>query len=186
MKRILIIIIIFVTNCHVMFSQETLSVFFVDAVTKSVPVYANDSDTKSFTNIRESKEKENWNDVEILDQSNNRYKVCITPYSDENATPINGWVDKEQCGVLLFGKYIDKNLTVVSLYLTPDQPYPFLKITDQYADDFRKYTNDKAVPVLDYKFYNEKYWIKTVIYKDKKKIIGWTTDYCPNIYGACN
>ena len=42
-----------------------------------------------------------------------------------------------------------------------------------------------AVPVLDYKLYKGKYWIKTVVIKDKRKIIGWTTNYCPNPYDSC-
>ena len=63
----------------------------------------------------------------------------------------------------------------------------FIKITDKYAYGFDKYadTKSKAVPVLDYKFYKGTYWIKTVIIKEERKIIGWTTDYCPNPYDSC-
>ena len=121
-----------------------------------------------------------------MEKSDKRYKVCIVLCFDEDEAPINGWIDKEQCGVWLHGRFINPNLSIVNLYLMPDQPYPFLKITDQYADDFGKYTNGKAVPILDYKFYNGEYWIKTVITKDKKKIVGWTKDYCPHIYNSCN
>lgn len=157
-----------------------------DSITNGVPVYANDTSIESITNIKEDSIKKNGYDVEILAQSNNRYKVRITSSLYENATPINGWVDKNQCGVWLHGRFISPDLCFVSLYLMPDQPYPFIKITDRYADDFGKYTNNKAVPVLDYKFYNGMYWIKTVIIKDKENIIGWTRDYCPNVFGSCN
>ena len=95
-------------------------------------------------------------------------------------------MEKEQCGVWLRGRYIKSGLWNVYFYKYPGQLHPFLIITSKYPDSFSKYDNDKAIPVLDYKLYEGKYWIKTVITKDKKRIIGWTKDYCPNIYGACN
>ena len=186
MKKLLVIIIV-LAKCQFIFSQEeNLSVFFLDAETNSVPVYSNDTDNDIITNIKEFSSKENWHDIEILGKSGKRYKVCIVSCFDEDEAPINGWIDKEQCGVWLDGRFINPNLSIVNLYLMPDQPYPFLKITDQYADGFGKYTNGKAVPILDYKFHNGEYWIKTVITKDKKKIVGWTKDYCPHIYNSCN
>ena len=39
---------------------------------------------------------------------------------------------------------------------------------------------------LDYKLHNGEYWIQTVIIKDNKKIVGWTKDFCPSVYDACN
>lgn len=186
MKKI-IIIFVFIAKCHILFSQEeNLVVFLADATTNSVPVYANDTSMDCITNIKEDSIKKNLYDVEILVQSNNRYKVCITSSMDENTSPINGWVDKESCGVLLHGRYVTSDVCIVSLYLIPDQPYPFLEITDKYADGFGEYTNNKAVPILDYKLHNGEYWIKTVIIKDNKKIVGWTKDYCPNVFGSCN
>lgn len=186
MKK-LIIIIVLIAKCHVLFSQEeNFEAFFVDAITKAVPVYANDTGNDIITNIREFTEEENWHGVEILEKSDKRYKVRITSCVDENPVPINGWIDKEQCGVWLYGEFINLSLTIVSFYLTPNQPYPFLKITDTFADGFGKYTNDKAAPVLDYELHDGKYWIKTVITKDKKKVVGWTMNYCPNVFCSCN
>ena len=186
MKK-LIIIIVLIAKCNVLFSQESFSTFFADAVTEGVPVYSNDTGNDIITIIKEFTEKENWHDVEIWEKSDKRYKVHITSCQDSIATPsINGWVDKEQCGVFLYGRFTNQNLAIVSFYLTPDQPYPFLKITDQYPDAFGKYSNGKAVPVLDYELHDGKYWIKTVITKDKKKVVGWTRNYCPNIFCSCN
>ena len=185
--RIFFIIIILVANCNVSLSQEPFSTFFADAVTKDVPVYSNDTCANHFTIIREYEEKENWHNVEIWEKSDNRYKVHITLYQDSTATPpIDGWIDKEQCGVWLYSISLKQSLWNVYFYKKPDQSCPFLRITSKFPDDYFHYTNGKAAPVLDYKFYNDKYWIKTVIIKNKKKIIGWTTDYCPNVYGACN
>ena len=186
MKK-LIVIIVLIAKCHILFSQEeNFEAFFVDAITKAVPVYADDTGNDIITNIKEFREKENWHDIEILETSNKRYKVRITSSVGENLVPINGWVDKEQCGVWLYGRFADTEHSIVSFYLTPNQPYPFLKITDKYSDDFGKYTNNKAVPVLDYEFHDGDYWIKTVITKDKKKVVGWTKNYCPNVFCSCN
>ena len=124
MKK-LIIIIVLIAKCHVLFSQEeNFEAFFVDAITKAVPVYANDTGNDIITNIREFTEEDNWHGVEILEKSNKRYKVRITSCVDENPVPINGWIDKEQCGVWLYGEFINLSLTIVSFYLTPNQPYP--------------------------------------------------------------
>ena len=186
MKKI-IIIFVFIAKCHILFSQEeNLVVFFVDAITNVVPVYSNDTDNDSITNIIEYAEKENWHDVEILGQSNNRYKVHITSSTNENVESIIGWVDRERCGVWLHGKYMKKELFIISLYSKPGQSNPFIRLQSKFFGDFERYTNGKAAPVLDYKLYNGEYWIKTVIVKDKKEIIGWTKDYCPNVYDSCN
>ena len=189
MKKIVIIFIFVIAKCLAIFSQENnLVVFFTDAITSSVPVYSNDTAIVSFTTIQEDTMRENWHDVELIAQSNTRYKVRITAINEENVAPIIGWVDKEQCGVWFWGRLIKPEYYVVSLFHIPEQLYPFIKITERYPDSFDKYaiTNSKAFPILDYKLYNGKYWIKTIILKDKKKIIGWTTDYCPNVYGSCN
>lgn len=53
MKKIIIIIIL-IAKCNVLFSQEeNFEAFFVDAVTKGVPVYSNDTCANHFTIIRE-------------------------------------------------------------------------------------------------------------------------------------
>ena len=102
--------------------------------------------------------------------------------------PITGWVDKEQCGVWFWGRWTKPENCIVSLYHMPGLLCSFIKITGKYPDCFDNYstTNNKAFPVLDYKLYKGEYWIKTVIVKDEKKIVGWTKDYCPNVYGSCN
>lgn len=189
MKRLIIVFFLILIKCHLLFSQEeNLVVFFTDAVTNSVPVYSSDTTIVSFTTVKEDPEKENWHEVEILGQSDNRYQVRITAINEENVAPINGWVDKEQCGVWFWGRLIKPEYCVVSLYYKPEQSNPFIKISDKYPDSFDKYaiTNSKAFPVLDYKLFKGEYWIKTTIVKGKKKIVGWTTNYCPNIYGSCN
>lgn len=188
MRKIIILIVAIIVNSPVLFSQEIFeAIFFVDAVTSGVPVYRNDTCINSFTIIKESSEKEDWHCVDILAKSKNRYKVHIVLCNGSTATPpIDGWVEKEQCGVWLRGRYIKSGLWNVYFYKYPGQLHPFLKITSKYLDSFSEYDNDKAVPVLDYKLYEGKYWIKTVITKDKKRIVGWTKDYCPNVYGACN
>ena len=72
--RKLIIIIILIAKCHILFSQEeNFEAFFVDAITNSVPVYANDTGDDIIANIREFTEKENWHGVEILEKSNKRF-----------------------------------------------------------------------------------------------------------------
>ena len=63
---------------------------------------------------------------------------------------------------------------------------PFMKLSSRYFGDFERYTKGQAASVLDYKLYNGEYWIKTAIIKDNKKIVGWTKDYCPSVYDACN
>ena len=188
MKKLIIVIIIIV-KCHLLFSQEKkFVVFFTDAITNGVPVYSSDTASVSFASVSEDAEKENWHDVEILGKSNNRYKVRIKAINEEDVAPINGWVDKEQCGVWLWGRWKKTESCIISLYHMPGQLYSYIKITGKYPDSFEKYstTNYKTWPVLDYKLYKGEYWIKTVIVKDKKEIIGWTTNYCPNVYGSCN
>jgi hypothetical protein len=61
-----------------------------------------------------------------------------------------------------------------------------MELSSRYFGDFERYTNGQAASVLDYKLCNGEYWIKTVIIKDNKKIVGWTKDFCPNVYDACN
>ena len=189
MKKTVAILFFVIVKCQVLFSQkDNLVVFFTDAITNSVPVYADDTTIVSYTSVKEDTEKENWHDVEILEQSNNRYKVCITAINEENIAPITGWVDKEQCGVWFWGRWTKPENCIVSLYQMPGLLCSFIKITGKYPDCFDNYstTNNKAFPVLDYKLYKGEYWIKTVIVKDEKKIVGWTKDYCPNVYGSCN
>ena len=184
MKK-LIVIIAFIVKCHILLSQEEkLVVFFTDAITSGVPVYSDDTDTISIAIVREYAEKENWHDVEILGQSKNRYEVRIIAINENNIAPIVGWGDKVRCGVWLRGKNINSGLWSVSLYRSPSKLNPFMEIMDKYIDGFGTYTNDKAVPVLNYKLYKGKYWIKTEIIKDNNRIIGWTRDYCPNVYGS--
>ena len=169
------------------FSQENnLVVFFRDAITDSIPIYSSETSTDYIAKIKEDPEKENWHDVEILKVSDNRYKVHIMPLNVANVVPIDGWVDKEQCGVWLRAWHQEGELFIVRLYSEPGKPFPFLKLFDKMPDDFGKYTNEEAAPVLDYKYYKGDYWIKTVIIKDKHKVIGWTRDFCPNVYDSCN
>ena len=169
------------------FSQENnLVVFFRDAITDSIPIYSSETSTDYIAKIKEDPELENWHDVEILKVSNNRYKVHIMPLNVANVVPIDGWVDKEQCGVWLRAWHQEGELFIVRLYSEPGKSFPFLKLFDKMPDDFGKYTNEEAAPVLDYKYYKGDYWIKTVIIKDKHKVIGWTRDFCPNVYDSCN
>lgn len=185
MKKIIVLIYLIV-KCNVLFSQEPFVVFFADAITDSIPVYRNNTDMECFIKIKEDSEKENWHNVEILDQSNDRYKVSITSCQEDGSKSVNGWVDKAQCGVWLRGKYIERELFVISLYTDSNLLTPFMKLHSKYFGDFEKYTNGKAAPILDYKYYNGEYWIKTVITRKGKKITGWTRDYCPNVYDSCN
>jgi hypothetical protein len=186
MKKLLLLICFCVANCHLLFSQENLVVFLTDAITDSVPVYRNDTDTICFTKIKEDFQKENWHDVEIMCMSNNRYKVRVIPLNETNAAIFEGWLNKEQCGVWLRGKNQGKGLFTVELYAEPGQSNPITKLYGKEFDDFGKYTNGKAVPVLDFKKYQGHYWIKTIVVKNDNRTVGWTTDYCPNIYGSCN
>ena len=187
MKK-LIVIIVFVVKWHILFSQENnLVVFFVDAITNGVPVYSNDTCTNSIGIVKEYPEKENWHDVELLGQSKNRYKVRIIAINETNVAPIVGWVEKDQCGVWLHSRYIKPQIFIVELYTKLGQIKPFITLKSKNCyniDDVDAYS--KAVPVFDYKFYNGKYWIKTAIHKNKKRIVVWTTDYCPIIYDSCN
>ena len=186
MKKLFVIIVL-IAKCHILLSQENkLVVFFVDAVTSGVPVYPNDTDTFSIAVVKENTEKENWHDVELLGQSKNRYKVRVIAINENHVAPIVGWVDKEQCGVWLWGKYMKPDHWIVSLYHLPSNKYPFLKISDKDIDGFGTYTDNKAVPVLNYKLYKGHYWIKTEIIREQKRTIGWTRDYCSNVYGSCN
>lgn len=182
----IIVLIFLIVHSDVLFSQEPLVVFFADATTDSISVYRNDIDIECFIKIKEDSESENWHDVEILGQSNDKYKVRIIAINEDNAEPINGWVYKVHCGVWLHGRFHTPACSVVSLYNRPEDLYPFTHLKGKYVDDFGKYTNDMAIPILDYRFYNGIYWIKTEIVEDGKKISGWTRDYCPNIYGSCN
>jgi hypothetical protein len=186
MKKLILIMVVLLQS-NFSFSQENnLVVFFRDAITDSIPIYSSETSTDYIAKIKEDPEKENWHDVEILKVSDNRYKVHIMPLNVANVVPIDGWVDKEQCGVWLRAWHQEGELFIVRLYSEPGKPFPFLKLFDKMPDDFGKYTNEEAAPVLDYKYYKGDYWIKTVIIKDKHKVIGWTRDFCPNVYDSCN
>jgi hypothetical protein len=186
MKKLILIMVVLLQS-NFSFSQENnLVVFFRDAITDSIPIYSSETSTDYIAKIKEDPEKENWHDVEILKVSDNRYKVHIMPLNVANVVPIDGWVDKEQCGVWLRAWHQEGELFIVRLYSEPGKPFPFLKLFDKMPDDFGKYTNEEAAPVLDYKYYKGDYWIKTAIIKDKHKVIGWTRDFCPNVYDSCN
>jgi len=189
MKK-LVVTIFFVVKCHILLSQENnLVVFFADAITSGIPVYSSDTCTNSIAIVKEYPEKENWHDVELLGQSKNRYKVRIIAINETNVAPIVGWVEKDQCGVWLHSRYIKPQLFIVELYAELGQIKPFITLKSKNCydiDDADADAYSKAVPVLDYKFYNGEYWIKTAIHKNKKRIVVWTTNYCPNIYDSCN
>jgi hypothetical protein len=186
MKKLILIMVVLLQS-NFSFSQENnLVVFFRDAITDSIPIYSSETSTDYIAKIKEDPELENWHDVEILKVSNNRYKVHIMPLNDTNVAPVDGWVEKAQCGVWLRAWHQEGELFIVRLYSEPGKSFPFLKLFDKMPDDFGKYTNEEAAPVLDYKYYKGDYWIKTVIIKDKHKVIGWTRDFCPNVYDACN
>jgi len=188
MKK-LIVIIVLVVKCHILLSQENnLVVFFADAITSGIPVYSNDTNTDTIAVVKEYPEKENWHDVELLGQSKNRYKVRIIAINENDVAPIVGWVEKDQCGVWLHSRYIEPQFFIVELYSKPGQLKPFmtLKSKNCYNIDDTTDAYCKAVPVLDYKYCNGKYWIKTAIYKNRKRMEVWTTNYCPNIYDSCS
>ena len=132
------------------FTRKKIVVFFTDAITNGVPVYFNDTGTDTITIIKEYPEKENWHDVELLRQSSNRYKVRISAINENNVAPIMGWVDKEQCGVWLWGKWIKPEFCIVSLYRMPGQLYPFVKIIDKYAHGFDKVAKDSPIKGAHY------------------------------------
>ena len=186
MKKIFIVTIIAVASCQTILSQEIFTVFLTNGVTDSVTVYNSETDSIGFIQIKEDLQKDNWHDVEILGTSNNRYKVRIIPLNETNATSINGWVEKEQCGVWLRGRYIKRDLFVVRLYSNPGQSKPIFEICYNYLGGFKEYPDDNAVPVLDFTLYQGHYWIKTKINKGGSIIQGWTKDYCPDVYGSCN
>lgn len=183
MSRIVITIIAIITNCQILLSQENFTVFFLNAATDSVPVYKTKTSTVSFIKIKENEQDENWHDVEIIEASSKRYKVIITSINETDVAPIEGWVNKIDCGVWLHGI---KRFDTVCLYAKPRDTNPLVVLKDQNYSGFSEYTNGKTVPVKSFKLYNGDYWIKTVIKKGKKNITGWTTDYCPNTYDSCN
>ena len=99
MKKLLVIIIV-LAKCQFIFSQEeNLTAFLTDAETNSIPVYSNDTDNDIITDIKEGSPQKDWHCIDILEKSDKRYKVRITSCFDEDVAPINGWIDKEQCGV---------------------------------------------------------------------------------------
>ena len=186
MKKLILIMVVLLQS-NFSFSQENnLVVFFRDAITDSIPIYSSETSTDYIAKIKEDPEKENWHDVEILKVSNNRYQVRVIPLNDTNVAPVDGWVDKAQCGVWLRAWHQEGEFFIVRLYSVPGKSFPFLKLFDKMPDDFGKYTNGKAVPVLDFKLLRGNYWIKTIIYNNNKEIVGWTRDYCPNTFGSCN
>jgi hypothetical protein len=185
MKRFMFFLIL-VANYHVMFSQENMMAFFTNATKDSVAVYSDAVSEECFVKVKEDEQKEVYFDVEILEKSEKRYKVKIYSFNDNNAEPILGWVDKEQCGVWLHGRYIKDNFWVVQLYEKPGYAEPIIRLTDTFLDEFGKYSNNSPVFVLDYIVYKGKYWIKTAVTKNKKRFVGWTRDYCPIKYYSCN
>ena len=189
MKRLFISIIVIILNLHTLFSQDkqgNIEVFFRDAITESVPVFKTKTDTICIATIKENNQDENWHDIEILEKSKKRYKVIITSFNEFPNVVVEGWVDREQCGVWLHGKLdVIHELWTVNIYSKPGSSHPKEILIDRNYGGFVEFDNGKAVPVIDYKYFKGKYWIKTVITKNGKKVVGWTTDYCPNVYDSC-
>lgn len=83
MKTYIIIICLIIANCYKLFAQEdNLIVFYIDAMSKEIPIFSNDSITTPFKTMRESEEKENWYDAELIGQSQAREQNIVI--KDEN------------------------------------------------------------------------------------------------------
>ncbi len=78
MKTYIIIICLIIANCYKLFAQEdNLVVFYIDAMSKEIPIFSNDSITTPFKTMRESEEKENWYDAELIGQSQAREQNIV-------------------------------------------------------------------------------------------------------------
>lgn len=180
-----VLIVAFLANFHSLFSQENFVAFFRDAITNGVPVFTDDSCHTSFTVIKEDCEKENWHDLEILEKSGNRFKVLITSPYENNFEPVTGWIEREQCGVFLKGRYITPGQFDVRLYKEVGANVPFLTLSSTYGDDYSSFDDNKAVPVLDIDERCGQFWIKTALRIEGKIVECWIIDYCPFIYNSC-
>lgn len=169
-----------------MFSaHENLTVFLRNAKSVKTLIYVSETSNDVCAEIMEDSLLENWHSVEIIGYNENRYKVILRSEQYPQTFMVIGWIDKGNCGVYLYGRQRLHNQYAVNLYQTPQDSKPLKTLLNTYPDSFPQ-GESGAVPVLDVFYDGTSYWVKTLISLDGESIIGWTKDFCPNIYGVCN
>jgi len=177
--------ILLVLNVMCGYSQENLTVFLRGAKYEKVCVYVSEKNDKVCAEIQEDSLLENWHNVEIIGNGKNRYNVIIRSEQHPNTFMVKGWINKKNCGVYLYGRHRLNNQYAVNVYQSPHDSKPIMTLLNTCPDSFPQ-GEYGAVPVLDVYRDGTSYWVKISIRHDGKSIVGWTKDYCPNVYGSCN
>lgn len=178
-------VLLFLQNVMCSFSNEHLVVFLQDAKSEKVCVYVSETSDDVCAEIMEDSLLENWHIVEILDNGENRYNVIIRSEQYPQAFMVKGWIKKENCGVYLYGRQRYNDQYVVNMYQSPHDSKPQKTLLSIYPDCFPQ-GESRSSPVLDFFFDGTSFWVKTSVRLDDESIVGWTKDYCPNVYGSCN
>ncbi len=115
--------------------------------------------------------------VEILDNSQLRYKVNITSVISSTPGPeIIGWIDKSRCGVFKRWYYDEHNNRYMKLHSAPDEKSSY-KIIYEDPNVF----DQSIMTAVDYA---DGDWKKVLFFHDGTLHEGWINKYCDSVYNS--
>lgn len=155
------------------FAITTAHAQFIGVDNVNVLLYEDDSSTRPIATIYQDSLIENWYRVEIIGETENRFKVVIGSDWSNSDFALKVWIDKKNVAVCNWPTmpYEGKCLY---LFSKPDKNSERQVI---HADDILDWKS-QVTSVKDS-------WFRITVRTKTGHKEGWTKNYCPNIYGSC-
>ena len=171
MKQFLMSLFILI-NFHIVLSQNN-SFCFVYKMNEKIPIYNSSEDSIPSYFLYQDSLKENYYSLQILDKIDDRFLVNVFEYNDLKC---NGWIEKKYCCVWCW--LMSSNN--IYLFLEPNIYSSHIEI---FEDDLMQNQDGIVANIID--FDKKSKWVKILLTVKEKTYIGWTLNYCNNIYGSC-
>jgi hypothetical protein len=153
--------------------------FFYKAGNHQVNIYSLPEGDSIIAVIEDDSIQELWSEIEVVTRSEKRFygKIRTSFY----LRILKGWINYEDCGVYLLPSPRfpeEANDRIVQIYEQPDVSSHSITILNEEIADLE-------VPILDISGDEGLGWVKVKCkLKSGTTIVGWTTEFCGNIYGC--
>ncbi|GEM_PF-2404851 len=153
--------------------------FFYKAGNHQVNIYSLPEGDSIIAVIEDDSIQELWSEIEVVTRSEKRFygKIRTSFY----LRILKGWINYEDCGVYLLPSPRfpeEANDRIVQIYEQPDVSSHSITILNEEIADLE-------VPILDISGDEGLEWVKVKCkLKSGTTIVGWTTEFCGNIYGC--
>ena len=146
---------------------------FIGVDNVAVPLYEDDSSALPIATIYQDTLIENWYRVEIIGESNSRFRVVIGSSWSVSDFELKVWIDKKNVAVCNWPT-MPYDGECLYLFSKPDKNSKRQII---HADEIIDWKSQVTGVNDD--------WYRIIVITKAGKKEGWTKDYCPNIYGSC-